>query len=283
MTVSAPIRPVLRYHGGKWLLADWIISHFPKHRCYVEPFGGACSVLLRKPRSYAEVYNDLDSEVVNVFRVLRDSMESSELERLIRLTPFSREEFREAYESAENRIEQARRTILRSFMGFGSVAATGFNTGFRSNSNRSGTTPAHDWINLPDRIKEWTSRLQGVVIENKDALELMIQHDSPETLFYVDPPYVLATRKLGNPYRGKGYRYEMSDMEHSWLAEGLHKLDGPVVLSGYPSELYDEIYGDWHQVRKNSFADGASDRVEVLWMNAAATKQTNQKRFDFNP
>ena len=265
-------RPVLRYHGGKWLLADWILSHFPSHRCYVEPFGGACSVLLQKSRSYAEIYNDLDSEVVNVFRVLRDPLESVELERLIRLTPFSREDFREAYRTADGRIEQARRTILRSFMGFGSAAATGFNTGFRSNSNRSGATPAHDWANVPDVIQAWTSRLQGVVIENKDALKLMPQHDSLETLFYVDPPYVLSTRKLLNPYCGKGYRFEMTDSQHVELSAALHALKGMVVLSGYPSKLYEQLYVGWHQVRRNAMADGASKRTEIVWLNEAARR-----------
>jgi len=119
-------------------------------------------------------------------------------------------------------------------MGFGSAAATGFNTGFRSNSNRSGATPAHDWANVPDVIQAWTSRLQGVVIENKDALKLMPQHDSLETLFYVDPPYVLSTRKLLNPYCGKGYRFEMTDSQHVELSAALHALKGMVVLSGYP-------------------------------------------------
>lgn len=265
-----PSRPVLRYHGGKWLLADWILSHCPKHRCYVEPFGGACSVLLQKPRSYAEIYNDLDGEVVNVFRVLRNPTQSLELDRLIRLTPFSRVDFRESYELSEDSTEQARRTILRSFMGFGSAAAAGFNTGFRSNSNRSGTTPAHDWVNLPDRIKEWTERLRGVVIENKDGQEVMLQHDTEDTLFYVDPPYVLSTRKLGNPYCGKGYRFEMTDAQHRKLAHCLHSLTGMVVLSGYPSPLYEELYSGWRQIRRTAMADGASERTEVLWLNPAA-------------
>jgi len=113
---------VLRYHDGKWRLAPWVVSHFPEHRIYTEAFGGAASVLMQKPKVYAEVYNDLDSEVVNVFRVLRDRSTAAELERLIRLTPFSKDEFREAYEPAADPVEQARRTVVKSFMGFGSGA-----------------------------------------------------------------------------------------------------------------------------------------------------------------
>lgn len=274
MISEKPARPVLRYHGGKWLLAEWIISHFPRHRVYVEPFGGAASVLMQKPRSYAEVYNDLDGEIVNVFRVLRDPVSAIELDRLIRLTPFARDEFRESYQSHSDPIEQARRTILRSFMGFGSAAATGFDTGFRSNSNRSGTTPARDWANLPDRIAEWTTRLQGVVIENKDAAEVMAQHDSKETLFYVDPPYVLSTRKLRNPYCGKGYRFEMTDIEHVTLAQRLHSLSGLVLLAGNASGLYADLYSDWRQLSISVPATGRTReaRREVLWFNNAAWK-----------
>src|ERR1041385_943962 len=112
LKTSIPTRPVVRYHGGKWNLAPWIISHFPPHRIYVEPFGGAASVLLQKPRSYAEIYNDLDQEVVNVFRILRDRKAARELERLLRLTPFARDEFCHSYgrddKERPSRIERAR-------------------------------------------------------------------------------------------------------------------------------------------------------------------------------
>ena len=118
-------RPAMRYYGGKWLLAPWIIGHFPAHRTYVEPFGGAASVLLRKPRSAAEVYNDLDGEIVNMFRVLRSPAQARELIRLVRLTPFARTEYEDAYLSDGDPIEQARRTLLRSFAGFGADSANG--------------------------------------------------------------------------------------------------------------------------------------------------------------
>ena len=132
---SAPTRPALRYHGGKWRLAPWLLTLMPPHRVYTEPFGGGASVLLRKPRAYGEIYNDLDGEVVNVFRMLRDR--GAELQRLLELTPFARAEFRQAYEPCgDDPIEQARRTIARSFMGFGS-SATGENSGFRASSSSS--------------------------------------------------------------------------------------------------------------------------------------------------
>ncbi len=120
VSAMIPTRPIVRYHGGKWMLAQWIIAQFPAHRVYVEPFGGGGSVLLRKPRSYAEIYNDLDGEIVNLFLMARDHGE--ELRRALELTPFARVEFMESYEPSENPIEQARRTVARSFMGFGSNA-----------------------------------------------------------------------------------------------------------------------------------------------------------------
>lgn len=260
-----PTRPVLRYHGGKWKLAPWIVRHFPPHRSYTEAFGGAASVLLQKPRSYAEVYNDLDGEVVNVFRVLRDPAAAAELERRLRLTPFARTEFELAYTPTDDPIEQARRVIIRAFMGFGSAAHNSAHaTGFRANSNRSGTTPAHDWASYPDQINAFTARLQGVILECRPAVEVLRQHDSPDTLHYVDPPYVQATRK---PRQQRNYRYEMTDADHRDLAAVLHDLRGMVVLSGYHSALYDELYGDWLRIERRTYADGAQPRTESLWLS----------------
>lgn len=268
--VGGPHRPVVRYHGGKWKLAPWILAHLPPHRVYVEPFGGGASVLLRKARSYGEVYNDRCGEIVNLFRVLRDSEQAAELERLLRLTPFARDEFNESYEPVEDPVEQARRTVVRSYMGFGSAAASGHQTGFRANSNRSGTTPAHDWANYPDRLNAFTARLRGVVIENKDAEAVMRQHDSAETLHYVDPPYPLATRTLKGHY-DSAYRFELTDGDHVNLAEVLHGLVGMVVVSGYACDLYDsELFPTWRRVEGEALADGARPRTEVLWLNAAA-------------
>jgi DNA adenine methylase len=269
-----PSRPVLRYFGGKWLLAPWILSHFPPHRVYVEPFGGAASVLMQKPRSYAEVYNDLDGEIVNLFRVIRDSGEAIISD--LRMTPFARTEFDESYSAHRDPIEQARRTIVRSFMGFGSAAACGAGTGFRANSNRSGTTPAQDWANFPDCVQALTERLRGVVIENKDAIEVIQQHDGPDTLHFLDPPYVWETRSKGNPYCKKGgYRHEMDDDAHERLCAFLMQLKGMVILCGYRNPIYDRLR--WQTVEREAHADGARDRIEVLWMNPACVAAQSQQ------
>lgn len=265
--MSAPTRPVLRYHGGKWMLAPWILKQFPPHRVYTESFGGAASVLIRKPRSYAEVYNDLDAELVNLFRVLQDHAAGRELERRLRLTPFARAEFVLSYQPTTEPVEQARRTIIRSFMGFGSNAHSRA-TGFRANSHRNGTTPARDWSNYADLVPLFVERMQGVVLENRPAVEIILQHDSSRTLHYVDPPYVPETRDAGSDYR-----HEMTVGDHRALAEVLCSVRGMVVLSGYPCALYDEdLFRGWHRLARKALADGARTRMEVLWLNDAAAK-----------
>lgn len=257
-------RPLLRWHGGKWNLAPWVIGFFPPHRCYVEPFGGAASVLLRKPRAYAEVYNDLDGDAVNLFRVLR-SDRAGELVELVRLTPFARDEFKYAYAKTNDPVERARRLIVRSFMGFGSNGHAR-STGFRANSNRSGTTPAHDWHNYPDALAMIVNRLQGIVIENRDAKLVMTAHDAPSTLHYVDPPYVLSTRS--DP--SKDYAVELSDDDHGELLAFLRGLKGTVIISGYAHDIYDAALHDWSRVERKHLADGARERTEVLWINRPA-------------
>ena len=275
-------RPALRYHGGKWLLAPWIIGHFPAHRIYVEPFGGAASVLLRKPRAYAEIYNDLDDEVVNLFQVLR-SDRADELVAALRLTPFARAEFNAAYEPADDPVERARRLIIRSFMGHGSDGASGmYRTGFRATSNRSGTTPAHDWANLPDPMAAVVDRLRGVVVEQQDALKAMQKHDGPATLHFVDPPYLPATRARCNRRADNGgvYRHELTAEQHIELLEFLRGLRGMVVLSGYPSDEYDLALPDWHRVERAALKDGAKPATEVLWLNPACTAALSASRGD---
>lgn len=260
---AAPKRPLVRYHGGKWKLAGWILRHLPAHRVYVEPYGGGGSVLLQKARSYAEIYNDLDGEIVNLFRAARDQGE--ELARAVELTPFARAEFAQAYEPDGEPLEQARRTLIRAFMGFGSAGASGQVTGFRANCNSSGTTPARNWMNFPDHLRAVVQRLQGVVIENRDALDVMRHQDGLDTVHYVDPPYVHETRHMRE--RSQDYKHEMTDEQHRDMAEVLASLCGTVVLSGYRCPLYDEIFKGWQRVDAAAHADGARDRVESLWLS----------------
>ena len=267
-----PKRPIMRYHGGKWRMASWIIAHLPPHRIYVEPFGGAASVLLKKPRAYAEIYNDLDGEVVNIFRVLQDPATAAELKRRCELTPFSRAEFERAYEETDDAIEAARRMLIRSWMGHGASGVRKHRTGFRVNPFRQRTTAAGDWNGWPAAIPDFTERLRGVTIESRPAPLLIARMDEAETLFYVDPPYMFATRSQkrsrGDLYHG--YRHELTDEDHAALLRQLKALTGMVVLSGYDSDLYALELKGWTRIEKQAFADRGGSRTEVIWLNRAA-------------
>lgn len=268
IAIDAPDRPALRYPGGKWTNAPWIVSHFPDHRHYVEPYGGGASVLIRKPRVYNEIYNDLDGEIVNLFRVLRNPAQGRELIRLVTLTPYSREEFESAYLADGDPVEQARRTLVRSFMGFGAYSSTGKNTGFRTGFRRTGSAASVDWMKYPNALGQLVERLRGVTIENDVATSVMQRYDDPDALFYVDPPYPHSTRGTDALYR-----HEMTDQEHRAMADVLHSLRGMVVVSGYACDLYDELFGGWRRVERESMADSARRRVEVLWISSNAIRQ----------
>jgi DNA adenine methylase len=258
---SKVMRPVLRWHGGKFRLAPWIRSFFPKHRIYVEPFCGAASVLMTKPRAWGEYINDLDGEIVNLFRVLQDDTRSRELVRLLTLTPFAKAEYELAREVTDDPIERARRLCILSFMGFSSGAATGDKTGFRSKSFRSNVGPGQDWMNYPEKLWAVIDRLRGVTIENRPALEIIPSLDTPGTLFYVDPPYPASTRKNFG-----AYRHELTDEDHEALAECLRACSGYVLISGYRCDLYDRLYDGWIRMEKKTMCDHGY-RQESLWLS----------------
>lgn len=270
MTVGAQIqRPALRYHGGKFRLASWILRFFPPHGCYIEPFGGAAGVLLQKPRVYAEVYNDLDGDIVNFFRVLRDPQQRARLIEACMLTPYARAEFDAAYEAIDDPVERARRTAVRAAMGFGSAGATKASTGFRTDTRRKYGTAQHNWMSYPPALASIGERFSGVLIENRDAVDVMHAHDGPDTLHFVDPPYVHETRTMR---RGGGYRHELDDAAHLVLLQALRTLRGMVVLCGYPCDLYDQQLPGWtrHETdARISGGRGTAIRTEVVWLNPA--------------
>lgn len=262
-------RPALRYHGGKFRLASWIQRFFPPHDCYVEPFGGAAGVLLQKPRVYAEVYNDLDGDVVNFFRVLRDPGQRARLIEQCALTPYARDEFDAAYEPTDDPVERARRTAVRAAMGFGSAGATKASTGFRTDTRRKYGTAQHNWADYPQALAAIGERFAGVLIENRDAIAVIEAHDAPDTLHFVDSPYVHETRTMR---RGGGYRHELTDAAHEQLLDALRVVDGMVVLCGYRSALYDDALRGWERhetVARISGGRGTALRTEVVWINPA--------------
>lgn len=276
-TTDGPVitAPAIRYHGGKFRLAPWVMEFFPDHRIYVEPFGGAAGVLIQKPRAYSEVYNDLDGDLVNFFRVVQNERLRYRLIELLVMTPYAREEFEIAWVPVNDSLERARRLIIRAQMGFGSAGATKGTTGFRIDTKREYETAQHVWAQYPSNMAALGQRLTGVLIENRPAIEIILGHDTPDTLFYVDPPYIHETRcriKMGT---ARGYRHEMTDDDHLALLDALQTVQGMVVLSGYPHPLYDNALEGWERREKNariSGGRGTAMRTECVWLNPACAR-----------
>jgi DNA adenine methylase len=263
---EAPSRPSLRWRGGKWRDASRIIELMPPHECYVEPYGGAASVLLRKPRADFEVYNDINGGLVNFFRVLRER--TTELQRAILLTPYAKADYHAAREPCpENPLEWARRVWVQCSAGRGrSVEASG---GWRFQRAWNGW--GMDVVEKYRDVEHFTAivdRLLGVQIEQAPALEVLARWDAPATLFYIDPPYELSTR----PGSQNLYAHEMEDADHEALAEALHAVRGMVLLSGYEGPLYQRLYADWECARWSSWGEAHKRTTECLWSNPAAVE-----------
>lgn len=259
--------PPLRYVGSKWQIAEWIIERFPPHEVYVEPYCGAASVFFRKHRSPIEVLNDLDGDIINFFDVLRTDTDA--LVRAIELTPYSRAEHERAMTPCSDcdPLERARRFYVGLWQSFASTLIYG--SGWRHQTTAKQRTPVvESWKRL-DGLLDAAYRLKDAQIECLPALECIEHYDSKTTLFYVDPPYVKSSRTKGSRSR---YRHEMNDDDHRALAEALHNVKGMVMLSGYESTLYDDLYGDWHKVTKTSTTNGNSTSIEVLWLSPGATQ-----------
>ncbi len=260
-------RPPLRYHGGKWRLGPWIIQFIPEHHTYVEIFGGAAGVLLRKPRSRIEIYNDLDGQVVSFFSTIRQPDLLRKIVERLELTLFARAEFELAYIASDDPVEAASRFVVRLFMGFGTSSIDPLDSnGFRSCDRTGRKNYARDWAGVPSAISAAADRFRGVIIERLDFRKIIPKFDGPETVFYADPPYPMSTQSAG----GKGYVHELTDQEHRWLSWLLHGVRGKVLLSGYRCSLYDDLYADFRRVEKNTSANGqrgAVPRTEFLYMN----------------
>lgn len=278
--VDEVTRPILRYYGGKFRIAPWIISFFPEHNTYVEPFMGALSVLLTKPPSKCEVANDLDSNVVNFFKVLREK--PAELRRAIELTPFSREECYLSCKPIKQPLEAARRFYVRAWQTQHGAPHMGRN-GWRF-TRVVGKEHRHysvdDW-NDHDKIPSVVERLKNVQFEHDDAFLLIPRFDSPSALFYVDPPYLPSTR--ADRWRRNGYVHEMEEADHKKLAHLLHSVKGMVIISGYPSPLYERLYSRWkmvatktHSSQRRASENAATERTECLWISPNAAGMHRQ-------
>lgn len=271
------IRPPFPYYGAKGRLAGQIVDLMPQHRIYVEPFAGSAAVLFAKPAAPVEVINDLDRNVITFFRVLRDVPDA--LVRALRFTPYARDEFAAADLSEEDitDLERARRFFVRTTQGH-NAAGSGGRAGW-SNGIRTRHTDATATRNLVERLGQVADRLRAVVVDNRDAVEVITAHDAPDAVFYLDPPYLSGTRQCDRDYAHEAG----SEDFHQGLAAALHGLQGTVLLSGYPSTLYDDLYSDWDRIeiavhRAATNSRGRTDvprGIEVVWSNRPMSRQVS--------
>lgn len=262
----------LKYPGSKWSYAEWITSFFPSHQVYLEPFFGSGAVFFNKKPTAFETINDLDRMVVNFFKICRE--QPAELSRLLHFTPFSRVEFEsvQEYKAGEeiqltgDPLEDARRFAVRCSQGFGSKLAD--RCGWKNTKSSKGPINPRVWQGMADVVVELANRLKDAQIECKSALELIPAYNTKDCLIYVDPPYLGTTRS------SRMYRQEMMHTnEHIQLLMLLKEHQGPVLVSGYDNELYDETLSGWHKETKQGRTNSASIRLETLWMNYSPSIQ----------
>lgn len=254
---------ILHYPGSKWSMASWIISHMPEHKTYLEPFFGSGAVFFNKGPSQIETINDLDSSVVNLFKVIRDC--PTELADGIQWTPLSREEYYTSYEyETGNEIENARRFLVRCWQAIG--AKTSDRTGWRSLISSNGPDTAKEWGKLPEKILKVAERLKEAQIEHQPAAKLLERYKRKEVLVYADPPYIIETRTK------RHYKHEMTIDDHVELLETLEQHPGPVLLSGYAHPVYDDRLKHWRRETMNVAAEAGAKRQEILWINPVAAE-----------
>lgn len=264
------------WYGGKFSHLDWLLPLLPKVKHYCEPFGGSAAVLINREPSPVETYNDIDGEVVNFFRVLRDQNDA--LIKAIGLTPFSREEFEIAISQPTEKLsdlERARRFFIRARQvrtGLAQTASSGRWSHCLLTSRAGMSGAVSRWLGSVEGLSEIVQRLLRVQIENSPAIDVIKRYDSEETLFYCDPPYPHDSR--GD---SKAYAYEMTDEQHRELARVLHSVKGKVALSSYHSQLMKELYSDWRYIEApiKQCHSTKTPRQEVLWVNYN-TEEKNQ-------
>lgn len=259
------MRPPLPYFGGKQRIAEQIISLFPEHQHYVEPYAGGLSVLLAKSPAKIETVNDLDEQLVTFWRVLRD--QPDEFLRVCEATPHARTELRWARRTEGcSDLEVARRVWVHLTQGRAGLRTS---TGWRFYLNATATNRGMSgYLNgYRDRMPPAARRLALVSLECRDALEVIRDYgQQPTTLLYVDPPYLPGTRT------GRKYRHETDSDHHRLLAEALQACTAHVALSGYAAAMYDDLYPNWHQTRlaastQQANKPGRNGRIEVVWTN----------------
>lgn len=279
--IMAPVR----WYGGKGVLAKWIVQYLPEHQLYVEPYCGAASVFWHKTPSPIEVLNDLNNHIVNLFRVLQSPEQFEEFAHRITWTLYSRSEFAKAIEMLQDEnasdIELAWALFVTANQGFSGQGKTvGQWSRSITTSNRGMAETTNKWRGRMALLSYWHDRLTRVQLDNRNALDVIQYWDGPNTLFYLDPPYVLSTRK-----DRAAYSHEVDDAHHKDLVDLLLTIQGKVVLSGYDNDLYRCLTdAGWAKMVNHTACRAAGrtrssnirgkgtafehvPRTEVLWIN----------------
>lgn len=266
------IKPIIRYPGSKGRMAAYIIDHFPNHTHYIELYFGSGIVMLNKARVAHEVINDLDDNVVNLFRVIRDA--GDQLAALVEMTPYARSEYALCKaERVDDPIEQARRFVVQCWQGHGSSAG-GRGSGWKNGGvHGDKQLCAQTWCAIPERIRAVIERMRGVEIENRPALEVIARFGTADTLIYADPPYPKSVRS------GRLYSEDdMTDTDHIALLDTLNAYRGPVVLSGYACDLYQQRLPHWARRTFDTTDAKGQYKQEIVWLN-----QTCIDRLGYGP
>ena len=256
--------------GSMWGIADWVISFFPEHHSYLEPFFGSGAVLFNKPRSHIETINDLDGNVVNLFEWIKKDPEK--LAHEIYWTPYARQAYEDAFARVpESNLQQAVDFYIKLNMGRG-FRTNGEKVGWKNDvQGRARAYAAMDWKSLPGKIMEAAERLRGVQIENRPAVDVIQRFNFPKVLIYLDPPYVLSTR------HGKQYKCEMDNKDQGELLDVALAHKGPLLISGYDNEIYNGRLQGWHKEEIICYSQISSKKKECLWMNFEPKRQLTFK------
>lgn len=267
------MRNVLKYPGSKWRIADKLVELIPPHHTYLEPFFGSGAVFFQKQPSDIEMINDLDNDVTNLYFCIQE--DSEKLARLIMSTPYSRQTYDEAFHDdpirdillQADRYHKACRFLVRCWQGHG-FRTNGYKVGWKNDvQGRERMYALWNWYRLPEWVMEIAERLRMVQIENRPALEVIKRFDYDNVFMYLDPPYLLDVRTA------RQYKHEMSDTEHKELLAALTQSQAKIMISGYASDLYDDMLSGWRRKEFVSHAEMGKRRTEVIWMNYEQEEQ----------
>lgn len=266
------MKSVIKYPGSKWNIAPQLVELIPAHHSYVEPFFGSGAVLFNKTVSDIETVNDLDSDVVNLFRCIQK--DSERLARLVMTTPFSREEYERQFDGCTSTLyasnfQRAAGFLIKCWQGHG-FRTNGYKVGWKNDVvGREKAYALWNWYRLPDWIIGITERLRKVQIENRPALEVIERFNYRQVFMYLDPPYMLGTRS------GKQYMHEMTDAEHEELLQMIIQSRAKIMISGYETDMYNDYLSGWEKRQFSSCAEHGKPRIETVWMNYKADLQMN--------